>query len=955
MNRNPEAATPGTEGSSEAASNQNQTSGNPAAGQDTPAAQAGVSRPLSRWLVTGIFASGVLVGLVLAAIVAIFALSGRRLWNVESVIISVIVLTGLLGIYPLAYLAYLGLRGESERERLIDDFGLLGLEDKDKIEQTVKNLYRTVFNPVQYLVFILLILLFSVIVVLAFFHRERLAFIDARAVELAFFAYLGAYVFSVQELIRRFNTKDLLPQVYSAILGRMILAVTITFVGAVIIELSVSDLTQAGAESESAIPAWSAILAFVIGIFPRRGMSWFSRRTENVLQTAGRAQDERPLAHIIGISPLHAARLTEMGIDDAQNLATADLRRLLLTTQFDTQQVVNWVDQAILYIKVGDLVDRFRDAKIGTFHELHTLVADLDLFPSQAATQPDKTKAGSIMQQLLPVLGLGSTDQLRRLAIYGNYPNYAHIAEYYYRKGKVARERAKLGMERILGAQAILLVGTIDPADPRIIHEAEKIEYERKIRDLKRVLTHDPANAEQQIHLAILYYFLSEYDRAKETLLRALDYDSELAEAHYVLGTIYLAEENYVASIGECTNALRINPNLAKAHANRGLAYIKENYVDLALQDLNRAIALEDRLPVAYLYRGLVHNMMSNWEQAVSDFETAYLLGHQVDLLWLGWGNALIGLEKYEKAIEKLTLAVQGDMDVPSAFAKRAWIYILKGKAFYTQAQQDLDAAIKIAPDSPDVYGNLGLLERAKGNDEGASDYYKKALVLNKSLYVIRYNLAKVYRSLGKLEDARQEYKQVLEDIPADSKDSMKRDVNRDLGFIEYRLGEYEGAVTHFERALSTDEADPQARYYQSLAYFRLDKLNRAMVGFKQIVDSSVLERDDPLLIDTYENLGLISLASGNYESAVSYFLAALEVDPDNLTVRYNLGVTYVELNKLKAAEEEFGTIVRNGSSNGALIDHAQEYLSKLKTLDASKDELTDPIGEPPDGDDLGD
>ena len=948
MNRNPEAATPGTEGGSEATSNQSQTNNRPAA-QGTPSAQVGTSRRLSGWLVTGIFASGILVGLVAAAIVAISALSGRRLWNVESVIISVVVFTGLLGIYPLAYLAYLGLRGESERERLIDDFGLLGLEDKDKIEQTVKNLYRTVFNPVQYSVFILLILLFSVIVVLAFFHRDRLAFVDARAVELAFFAYLGAYVFSVQELIRRFNTKDLLPQVYSSILGRMILAVTITFVGAVIIELSVSDLAEGSTNAESVIPAWSALLAFVIGVFPRRGMSWFSQRTENVLQTAGRAQDERPLEHIIGISPLHAARLTEMGIDDAQNLATADLRRLLLTTQFDTQQVVNWVDQAILYVKVGDLVDRFRDAKIGTFHELNTLVADLDLFPTLAATQPDKTEAGSIMQQLLPVLGLGSTDQLRRLAIYGNYPNYAHIAEYYYRKGKVARERAKLGMERILGAQAILLVGTIDPADPRVIHEAEKIEYERNIRDLKRVLPHDPANTEQQIHLAILYYFLSEYERAKETLLRALDYDSELAEAYYILGAIYLAEEDYGTSIRECTNALRIDPNQAKAHANRGLAYIKENYVDLALQDLNRAIALDDHLPVAYLYRGIVHNMMSNWELAVSDFETTYLLDHQVDLLWLAWGNALIGLEQYDQAIDKLTLAVQGDKDVPSAFAKRAWIYILKGKAFYPQAQRDLDAAIKIAPDSPDVYGNLGLLERAKGNNQEAIDNYQKALALDESLYVIRYNLAKVTMFLGELEDARREYKRVLQDIPADSKDSMRRDVNRDLGFIEYRLGEYEGAVAHFDHTLSADEADQQARYYQSLAYFRLGKLNRARVGFKQIVDSSMLEKDDPLLIDTYENLGLIALASDEYQSAVSYFLAALEVDPDNLTVRYNLGVTYVELNKLKAAEEEFGTIVRNRSSNGALIDDAQEYLSQLKKIGDPKDEPTGPVSEPPD------
>ena len=48
--------------------------------------------------------------------------------------------------------------------------------------------------------------------------------------EVIFFGYLGTYVFSVQELVRRYNTFDLQPQVYSSILVRILITLALTFV-----------------------------------------------------------------------------------------------------------------------------------------------------------------------------------------------------------------------------------------------------------------------------------------------------------------------------------------------------------------------------------------------------------------------------------------------------------------------------------------------------------------------------------------------------------------------------------------------------------------------------------------------------------------------------------------------------------------------------------------------------
>src|SRR6185503_11653007 len=147
-------------------------------------------------------------------------------------------------------------------------------------------------------------------------------------------------------------------------------------------------------------------LAFVIGIFPSRGIRWFTQRTNDILNAATDINHQRPLEKIIGISTWHEARFAEMGIDDAQNLATADLRRLLLTTQFDTQEIIHWVDQAILYVKVGEKLDRFRDLKICSFSELRTVVHHLSETASGAMDAESLKKRADAKKQLASVLGL---------------------------------------------------------------------------------------------------------------------------------------------------------------------------------------------------------------------------------------------------------------------------------------------------------------------------------------------------------------------------------------------------------------------------------------------------------------------------------------------------------------------------------------------------------------------
>lgn len=200
------------------------------------------------------------------------------------------------------------------------------------------------------------------------------------------------------------------------------------------------------------IAAWAAAAAFTIGVFPSEGLRWLMMQGNRILSRSVERTNELPLGRLLGLGPWHEARLVEMGIDDTQNLATVDIRRLLLTTQFDTQEIVSWIDQAILYVKVGDKIDRFREARVGSFHELRQVLNRLSIDPTLEPQAAEREEREEALKRLALALGMADADELARLREDSNFPNYAHISEYYARVSAVAHQRASVGMESATGA-----------------------------------------------------------------------------------------------------------------------------------------------------------------------------------------------------------------------------------------------------------------------------------------------------------------------------------------------------------------------------------------------------------------------------------------------------------------------------------------------------------------------
>lgn len=900
----------------------------------------------------GYFFSGVanFLKLVLPFIVAIVLLAAVIwIWftfpEQQTALKVVATLVAITGVFPVAYIASLGFRGESLRERLEVDFMLLGLVEEHNLKKTVNNLYRTVYNPTQYLAYISLIVLVCILVVAGFLESEKLVFMDPSTMKLVFYAFLGAYVFALQELVRRYNTFDLLPQVYSSILVRFIVSIVIVFVGSKIIESTgtsnLAGTSDLAGTNDLGNNAWAAIIAFVIGIFPKRGIEWFSRRTSTVLNSTARPDDERPLEHIVGISPMHAARLEEMGIDDAQNLATADIRRLLLTTQFDTQQIVSWIDQSILFTKVGRLLYRFRDSNVGTFHELRVLVDEI-ITRKILASNEQVTEMSESTTGLIALLGVSGLDDLARLTDYSNFPNYAHIAEYYSHIEEVTRQRATSATESLIGTVALTLAGSTEILSDRRLSDAELEKCYEDIKTLLLALRRDPNNTNYLLQLGVLYSCVGSDDEAEKSLSDAIKQDLNLVEAYHSRAMLYIKKEIFDLAIRDCSDAIRIEPTYAEAFNSRGFAYMKTEYYDRAIEDFNRALQLNDQLAKAYLNRGIVKNALSQFAGAKKDFETAYLLGYREASLWVSWATAHINQGEYQEAVDKLSQAVLFDHDVGVAYAKRGWAYYELGEDYYAQARNDLKTALRLDSSLPDAHNNLGLLEVAAGNVEQAVKHYKTALAKHSRTEFkefeanVQSNLGDAYLLLGEMDEAKAAFEEVVKIAPVDV--SLTVEAQKNLGLLADQEGQLDDAVQHFEAVLEETPEDHAIRYKLGRVYVRQKAWLAARREFEAIASVDQKKVEEEVLLNTYENLGAIELISGGYEDAMNCYLSALELNAgkdvlDDNVLRYNLALSYQRQGLVEPAAAEFQLVAESAQAGTQLRQSAFEHLQAIRQL----------------------
>lgn len=153
--------------------------------------------------------------------------------------------------------------------------------------------------------------------------------------------FAGAYLFTLQMLIRRYFQADLKASAYVNAVARVVSAVILVPV------VDTAVLPFAGPEVRVGV-------AFLVGFFPLVGLQALQKAAALSLRTlVPSLRNDYPLSDLDGLSVWYEARLLELGIEDMENLATANLVDVVLHSRVPVSRLVDWVDQAHLYLHLA--------------------------------------------------------------------------------------------------------------------------------------------------------------------------------------------------------------------------------------------------------------------------------------------------------------------------------------------------------------------------------------------------------------------------------------------------------------------------------------------------------------------------------------------------------------------------------------------------------------------------
>ena len=208
-----------------------------------------------------------------------------------------------------------------------------------------------------------------------------------------------------------------------------------------------------------------------------------------------------------------------------------------------------------------------------------------------------------------------------------------------------------------------------------------------------------------------------------------------------------------------------------------------------------------------------------------------------------------------------------------------------------------------------------------------AADAVLAALAIDPELPQVRLSLATIYQGTGRVEQAEDQVRQVIEGYPGSS------DARRVLGQILDSQRRTDEAVTEYERAIELRPSYWRNYFELGLTYYQANRRPLAAAQFRRVTElmpessrgfqvlGTVYQTMGELelarenyrrsleygeVATTYSNIGVLHWAEGDYEAARDAFASAVRIAPDSFLWHRNLGDALRALGDEEAALGEY-------------------------------------------------
>jgi len=208
---------------------------------------------------------------------------------------------------------------------------------------------------------------------------------------------------------------------------------------------------------------------------------------------------------------------------------------------------------------------------------------------------------------------------------------------------------------------------------------------------------------------------------------------------------------------------------------------------------------------------------------------------------------------------------------------------IEEGESFYengdsSSAKKNFLAAASLAPDDPQIYNRLGMLEMSRSSPEKAKGFYEKACRLAPEVARYHMRLGDSLQRLSMYEDAIGAYATSLDLEPRNAPAWNNR------GFANFNVNRWNEALRCYDESMKSDPTYAVAWYNYGYTLQLSGRLNDSKDYYQRAVD---LDPSDKI---AWNNLANVHYNQGLYERSIELYKESIKLDEEYVIAVNNIG-----------------------------------------------------------------
>jgi tetratricopeptide (TPR) repeat protein len=333
-------------------------------------------------------------------------------------------------------------------------------------------------------------------------------------------------------------------------------------------------------------------------------------------------------------------------------------------------------------------------------------------------------------------------------------------------------------------------------------------------------------------------------------------------------------------------HAIAVTKNNFMAHSNLGMTLEKNGDSEEAEAEFRKAIEVEPRDYQAHNSLGVMERHRGHLSAAIEHYRDALTVKPDFALAHSNLAVAYSDQGRLREAEQECLLAIQLDPDL--ADAENNLGNALAGQMRQADSIPHYRRAIELDPDRAQHHVNLGIaLFAVRSFDEGTAEL-ERAIELSPDDVGARHELAKMYLTVGKAQEAFDQWREVLTRQPSNAAAA------KGFGIVLVKGGHGADAIPYLGLALAAAPKDLEARQYMIFARLAARQTDEAMAEFREILRRDPNDRRVQTALaqvqaarpnDAYLR-GFVAytlFAMKKFPEAVAEFRAVLRIDPKNV------------------------------------------------------------------------